>query len=451
MPLSSSRMTCAESVPAACRLAGHRPVGLRRDQRVSAQQVLLADLLVVALDVHAERRVGLSEPVLRGGQGHQAAVEVVPGAAEHAVGAVGPGLERRLAQPQVIGGLRDHERGADRLAGRGRGVGQHVAVGRVMLHVVQRGVGRDDVPEGGVAGDVAGHRLAHDVHVRAGLRQPVEELPSVTGCHDSATYPAVPAGATPCAPNLREAVLGGMLMPVKRGLARRRAVAATATYLLEPKNWIIATVVGVGWHYGGRGGLAWGLVAALFAAIVPTVFITRGVRSGRWDDRNVGARGPRLLVLGFILASVAVGLAGARGRRCPAPADLVLRVHAGQRGGAGGDHGRLEDLHPLRGRLGRGDAADAAVRAVGDAGVPARGGHRVVAGGTARPHRRAGGRRHDPGRGGRGGQLRAHALTGPAVTWPQPGGGVGARGGQQLAVGREHDGVHRAGVAGERG
>jgi hypothetical protein len=94
---------------------------------------------------------------------------------------------------------------------------------------------------------------------------------------------------------------------VKRGLARRRAMAATATYLLEPKNWIIATVIGVGWHYGGRGGLGWGLVAALFAAILPTVFITRGVRSGRWADRNVGARGPRLMVLGFILASVAVG------------------------------------------------------------------------------------------------------------------------------------------------
>lgn len=93
---------------------------------------------------------------------------------------------------------------------------------------------------------------------------------------------------------------------MKTGLARR-AVAARATYLLEPKNWIIATVTGVGWHYGGRDGLGWGLVAALFAAILPTVFITRGVRSGRWADRNVGARGPRLMVLGFILASVAAG------------------------------------------------------------------------------------------------------------------------------------------------
>ena len=88
----------------------------------------------------------------------------------------------------------------------------------------------------------------------------------------------------------------------------RRSAAARATYLLEPKNWIIATVVAVGWRYGGPGGTAWGLVAALFAAVLPTLFITRGVRSGRWADRNVGARGPRLVVLGFILASVALGL-----------------------------------------------------------------------------------------------------------------------------------------------
>ena len=34
----------------------------------------------------------------------------------------------------------------------------------------------------------------------------------------------------------------------------------------------------------------------------------RGVRRGRWADRNVGARGPRLAVLAFILASVFTGL-----------------------------------------------------------------------------------------------------------------------------------------------
>jgi hypothetical protein len=86
-------------------------------------------------------------------------------------------------------------------------------------------------------------------------------------------------------------------------------VAARVTYVLEPKNWIIVTVLAVGWRYGGARGLAWGAVAALFAAVAPTLFINRGIRRGQWADRNVGARGPRLMVLGFILASVAAGLA----------------------------------------------------------------------------------------------------------------------------------------------
>ncbi len=88
----------------------------------------------------------------------------------------------------------------------------------------------------------------------------------------------------------------------------RQEVAAAATYLLEPKNWIIVTVMILGWRYGGAAGLGWGAAAALFAAVLPTVFITRGVRQGRWADRNVGARRPRLAVLAFILASVFAGL-----------------------------------------------------------------------------------------------------------------------------------------------
>jgi membrane-associated phospholipid phosphatase len=88
----------------------------------------------------------------------------------------------------------------------------------------------------------------------------------------------------------------------------RRSVAGVATYLLEPKNWIIVTVMCVGWRYGGPAGAGWGAVAAMFAAVLPTMFITRGVRQGRWTDRNVGARGPRLVVLAFILASVFAGL-----------------------------------------------------------------------------------------------------------------------------------------------
>ena len=88
----------------------------------------------------------------------------------------------------------------------------------------------------------------------------------------------------------------------------RQAWARRVTYWLEPKNWLIVTVVAIGWHADGRAGIGWGLLAALFTAVLPTLFISYGVRHGRWSDRNVGARRPRLLVLAFITASVAAGL-----------------------------------------------------------------------------------------------------------------------------------------------
>jgi len=88
----------------------------------------------------------------------------------------------------------------------------------------------------------------------------------------------------------------------------RRSAAQWVTYLLEPKNWIIATTLAVGWHSGRGTGLAWGAVAALFAGVLPMVFIKRGISRGQWDDRNVGAKRPRLIVLCFIIASVAAGL-----------------------------------------------------------------------------------------------------------------------------------------------
>ncbi|MGH3165170.1 MAG: phosphatase PAP2 family protein [Trebonia sp.] len=96
--------------------------------------------------------------------------------------------------------------------------------------------------------------------------------------------------------------------PQPHGASASWSAAQRVTYLLEPKNWIIVTVVAVGWHAGGAGGLAWGVLAALFAAVVPTLFVTRGIRDGKWTDRNVGDKRPRLIVLSFITASVALGL-----------------------------------------------------------------------------------------------------------------------------------------------
>jgi membrane-associated phospholipid phosphatase len=93
------------------------------------------------------------------------------------------------------------------------------------------------------------------------------------------------------------------------GHAERRSPAELVTYLLEPKNWLAVTVLGIGWHADGRAGLGWALLATFFAAVVPTVFIDYGIRRGSWTDRNVGARRARLVVLAFITASVATGLA----------------------------------------------------------------------------------------------------------------------------------------------
>jgi membrane-associated phospholipid phosphatase len=91
-------------------------------------------------------------------------------------------------------------------------------------------------------------------------------------------------------------------------MGSRQAWARRVTYWLEPKNWLIVTVMAIGWHADGRAGLGWGLLAVLFTAVLPTLFITAGVRRGRWSDRNVGARRPRLVVLAFITASVTAGL-----------------------------------------------------------------------------------------------------------------------------------------------
>ena len=88
----------------------------------------------------------------------------------------------------------------------------------------------------------------------------------------------------------------------------RRSPAELISYLLEPKNWLIATVIGVGAHADGLAGAGWGLLAAFFTGVLPTLFIARGIRHGRWEDRNVGARRARLIVLAFIMASVATGL-----------------------------------------------------------------------------------------------------------------------------------------------
>jgi membrane-associated phospholipid phosphatase len=87
-----------------------------------------------------------------------------------------------------------------------------------------------------------------------------------------------------------------------------RSFAARCSYLLEPKNWLVVTMPLIGARTDGLAGAGWGLLAALFVAVLPTIFVDYGIRHGRFADRNVGDRRPRLVLLGFSTASVAAGL-----------------------------------------------------------------------------------------------------------------------------------------------
>ncbi|MFD0258577.1 hypothetical protein ACFV4M_27655 [Kitasatospora indigofera] len=78
---------------------------------------------------------------------------------------------------------------------------------------------------------------------------------------------------------------------------------------VEPKNVIIAVLPTVGALRYGWTGLGWALFAALFAAVIPTWFIRRGMRKGQWEDRHVGRRQRRLVVIPFIMLSVLTSFA----------------------------------------------------------------------------------------------------------------------------------------------
>ncbi len=106
----------------------------------------------------------------------------------------------------------------------------------------------------------------------------------------------------------------------------KAAWARRVTDWVEPKNVIIAVLPLVGVGRYGWAGLGWAAFAALFAAVIPTWFIRRGMRRGQWEDRHVGQRQRRLIVIPFIMLSVLTSFAVML--LLDAPADMAAMVLA---------------------------------------------------------------------------------------------------------------------------
>jgi len=95
---------------------------------------------------------------------------------------------------------------------------------------------------------------------------------------------------------------------------------------------VLPLVIGV--HAGPTvvAGLGWGLLAALFGAVIPYAMILNGVRRGRLSDRHIGVRSQRTKPLALGLVSVLVGLALLT--VLGAPRELVALVVASFVGGS---------------------------------------------------------------------------------------------------------------------
>jgi len=113
------------------------------------------------------------------------------------------------------------------------------------------------------------------------------------------------------------------LTRVARGLTEMFAPAVLAA--------VLPIVIGV--HAGRTAptGLAWGLMASLFCALIPYAMIWVGVRRGRLSDRHIGVREQRAKPLALGLVSVLVGLALLQ--LLGAPRELVALVVASFVGG----------------------------------------------------------------------------------------------------------------------
>jgi membrane-associated phospholipid phosphatase len=90
----------------------------------------------------------------------------------------------------------------------------------------------------------------------------------------------------------------------------RERLARMVTELLAPAPIVTVLLLVVAWHSAPTlaQGVGAGLMAALFASLLPFLFILQGVRRGRWTDHHVAIREQRPVPLLAGVASVLVGL-----------------------------------------------------------------------------------------------------------------------------------------------
>ncbi|MFJ2770441.1 hypothetical protein [Streptomyces sp. NPDC087300] len=106
----------------------------------------------------------------------------------------------------------------------------------------------------------------------------------------------------------------------------RSSLARAVTDLLQPRNVLVAGMLGIGAVAGGIAGLAWGLLGALCAGLVPAAYIEFERKRGTWGDRHVVDRTKRAPIFLVILASVGTGaLLMTLGH---APADVIRAMVA---------------------------------------------------------------------------------------------------------------------------
>lgn len=90
--------------------------------------------------------------------------------------------------------------------------------------------------------------------------------------------------------------------------ARTASVARTVTDVLQPRNVLLAGMLGLGLAAAGDWtGLLWGFLGALCAGLIPAGYIEWERGRGTWGDRHVVDRTKRAPIFFVILGSIGAG------------------------------------------------------------------------------------------------------------------------------------------------